>query len=71
MRKAAPAGATGRAFGLVSTGFNVAGIIGPLLFGYIMDQQLPRWVFGISAMFMITTVALIVVTELKTKVAVD
>jgi MFS family permease len=71
VRKAAPAGATGRAFGLVSTGFNVAGIIGPLLFGYIMDQQLPRWVFGISAMFMITTVALIVVTELKTKVAVD
>jgi len=63
VRNAAPAGAAGRAFGIVSTGFNLGGIISPLLFGWIMDQNLPRWVFGISAAFMILTVLLALVTE--------
>jgi len=63
VRAAAPAGAAGRAFGIVSTGFNLGGIISPLLFGWIMDQNLPRWVFGISAAFMILTVLLALVTE--------
>ena len=63
VRNAAPAGAAGRAFGIVSTGFNIGGIISPLLFGWIMDQNVPRWVFGISAAFMILTVLLALVTE--------
>jgi MFS family permease len=58
VRNAAPAHAAGRAFGIVSTGFNFAGIASPLLFGWIMDQSLPHWVFGASAIFMIMTVAL-------------
>src|SRR5262249_3095148 len=37
VRKAAPAGQQGSAFGIVSTGFNVGGIIGPMLFGWLMD----------------------------------
>src|SRR5215218_4260902 len=37
VRDAAPPGAAGRAFGIVSTGFNIGGIISPLLFGWIMD----------------------------------
>src|ERR1700737_4273411 len=36
VRSAAPAGAAGRAFGIVSTGFNLGGIVSPLLFGWIM-----------------------------------
>jgi MFS family permease len=63
VRNAAPAGAAGRAFGIVSTGFNIGGIISPLLFGWIMDQNLPRWVFGVSALFMIVTVVLSLVTD--------
>ena len=63
VRNAAPPGAAGRAFGIVSTGFNVGGIISPLLFGWIMDQNVPHWVFGTSAMFMILTVLLALVTE--------
>ena len=39
VRNAAPAGAAGRAFGIVSTGFNIGGIVSPLLFGWIMDQN--------------------------------
>src|ERR1700693_5141378 len=63
VRDAAPPGAAGRAFGIVSTGFNLGGIVSPLLFGWIMDQNLPHWVFGASAMFMVLTVLLSLATE--------
>jgi MFS family permease len=63
VRNAAPAGAAGRAFGIVSTGFNLGGIVSPLLFGWIMDQNLPHWVFGVSAAFMVLTVLLALVTD--------
>jgi len=60
---AAPAHAAGRAFGIVSTGFNFSGIASPLLFGWIMDQNMPRWVFGASAAFMVLTVLLAFFTD--------
>jgi MFS family permease len=63
VRSAAPPGAAGRAFGIVSTGFNVGGIISPLLFGWIMDQNSPHWVFGASVVFMVMTVALGFLTD--------
>jgi MFS family permease len=63
VRNAAPPGAAGRAFGIVSTGFNIGGIISPLLFGWIMDQDKPHWVFGASAVFMVLTVLLALVTD--------
>jgi MFS family permease len=63
VRKAAPPGAAGRAFGIVSTGFNIGGIIGPLLYGWIMYHGQPRWVFGVAAVFMLLTVLLALVTE--------
>jgi MFS family permease len=65
VRNAAPAGAAGRAFGIVSTGFNFSGIASPLLFGWIMDQNEPGWVFGVSALFMALTVLLALFTERK------
>src|SRR4051794_14239095 len=55
VRAAAPAGAVGRTFGLVTTGFNFAGMIGPLMFGLIMDRGAPRSVFLVSMIFMIIT----------------
>ena len=63
VRNAAPPGAAGRAFGIVSTGFNVGGIISPLLFGWIMDLNSPHWVFGASVVFMVLTVMLALATE--------
>ena len=63
VRNAAPPGAAGRAFGIVSTGFNLGGIVSPLLFGWIMDQNLPHWVFGASVVFMVLTVLLALATE--------
>jgi MFS family permease len=69
VRNAAPPGAAGRAFGIVSTGFNIGGIISPLLFGWIMDQNLPHWVFGGSVVFMVLTVLLALATERNPKSA--
>jgi MFS family permease len=65
VRNAAPPGAAGRAFGIVSTGFNLGGIVSPLLFGWIMDQNMPHWVFGASVLFMVATVVLALVTDRK------
>ena len=67
VRAAAPPGAAGRAFGIVSTGFNFSGILAPLLYGFIMDQQMPHWVFGASVVFMLMTVLLALVTDRKAK----
>jgi MFS family permease len=55
VRAAAPPGAVGRTFGVVTTGFNFAGMLGPLMFGYIVDQGAPRWVFLVSVIFMVIT----------------
>lgn len=65
VRNAAPPGAAGRAFGIVSTGFNLGGTVAPLLFGWIMDQNMPHWVFGLSVVFMLATVVLAMATERK------
>src|ERR1700709_1547601 len=64
-RSAAPAGTAGRAFGIVSTGFNFSGILSPLLYGWIMDQSMPHWVFGASVAFMVLTVLLALITDRK------
>ena len=65
--KAAPPGMVGRAFGIVSTGFNIGGIIGPLLFGWIMDNASPRWVFGASAFFMAVTAVYGIASEKRAR----
>ncbi len=57
VRDAAPAGAIGRAFGIVTIGFSIGGTIGPMLFGWIMDRGAPQWIFISSAVFMLFTVA--------------
>jgi MFS transporter, FSR family, fosmidomycin resistance protein len=63
VRAAAPAGAVGRAFGIVSIGLSTGGMIGPMLFGWIMDLGAPRWVFGASVVFMVLTVALALIGD--------
>jgi MFS family permease len=53
VRAAAPAGAVGRTFGIVTSGFGIGGMVGPLMFGFAMDHGAPQWVFGISVILMI------------------
>jgi MFS family permease len=45
VREITPPGSFGKVFGFVTTGFNIGGIISPLVFGTIMDHGSPRWVF--------------------------
>ena len=45
VRAVTPPGSFGKVFGFVTTGFNIGGIIGPLVFGAIMDHGSPRFVF--------------------------
>jgi MFS family permease len=54
VRAAAAPGAMGRTFGIVTSGFSMGGMVGPLMFGFIMDHGAPRWVFGASVIVMIT-----------------
>jgi MFS family permease len=63
VRAAAPPGAMGRAFGIVTTGFSIGGTVGPMLFGWVMDKGAPHWVFGVSVIFMLLTVALALLGE--------
>lgn len=45
VRAAAPAGATGKTFGIVYSGYDVGSLVGPLIFGFLLDHHLPRLVF--------------------------
>jgi MFS family permease len=67
VRKAAPPGATGRVFGIVSTGFNIGGIVGPALFGLLMDRGAPRWIFGLAVIFMTATALLGLLEERRSR----
>ena len=63
VREAAPPGGEGRVFGIVSTGFNIGGILGPVLFGYLLDQGFPSAVLWVSVGFMIATAMIVLVQE--------
>jgi MFS transporter, FSR family, fosmidomycin resistance protein len=49
VREVTPSGSFGKVFGFVTTGFNIGGIISPLIFGAIMDHGNPRLVFLLVA----------------------
>jgi MFS family permease len=63
VRAAAPPGAMGRTFGIVTSGFSIGGMVGPLMFGFIMDRGAPRWVFGASVIVMIAVAAVALVGD--------
>lgn len=46
------AGDGGKMFGFMSNGHQIAGVIVPVLFGWIIDQGEAQWVFWLTAIFM-------------------
>jgi MFS transporter, FSR family, fosmidomycin resistance protein len=60
VRAATPPGATGKVYGFVYSGLDLGGSLSPLLFGWMLDQHLPQWVFGAAALFMLVAVATVV-----------
>jgi MFS family permease len=65
VRAAAPPGQAGAAFGIVSTGFNIGGMIAPPLFGWLMDSGNPNAVFLLGAVFMMVTALAAFLPELR------
>jgi MFS family permease len=61
VREITPPGSFGKVFGFVTTGFNLGGIVAPLIFGALMDYGNPRLVFllvaacGLIAIFTVAT----------------
>ena len=58
VRAAAPEGASGRAFGLVTSGLNAGGIVAPPLFGALIDAGQPAAIFLLAGAMMLATAAL-------------
>ncbi len=56
VREVTPPGSFGKVFGFVTTGFNIGGIISPLIFGAIMDHNSPRMVFLAVAAFSLVAI---------------
>jgi MFS family permease len=67
VRAAAPPGMAGRVFGIVTTGFNIGGTIGPMLGGWLMDSGQPRWIFYSSVCFMTLTVLAVLVGDRRSR----
>ena len=60
VREVTPPGSFGKVFGFVTTGFNIGGIISPLIFGAIMDHGSPKLVFlAVAACSLIAIVTVV------------
>jgi MFS family permease len=56
VREVTPPGAYGKVFGFVTNGFNIAGILAPLIFGALLDHGAGRSFFYIIAAFGIASI---------------
>ena len=60
VREVTPAGSFGKVFGFVTTGFNIGGIVSPLIFGAVMDHGSPKLVFlGVAAFTLLAIVTVV------------
>jgi MFS transporter, FSR family, fosmidomycin resistance protein len=57
-----PAGSFGKVFGFVTTGFNIAGMVAPFIFGWLMDRGNPEAIFLVSAAFGLATIPTVMIT---------
>jgi MFS family permease len=60
VREVTPPGSFGKVFGFITTGFNIGGIVSPLIFGAIMDHGNPQMVFvAVAAFALLSTLTVI------------
>ena len=57
VRGATPAGATGKVFGFVYSGLDLGAAIAPPFIGLLLDHDLPRLVFAVSALALLAAIA--------------
>jgi len=60
VREVTPPGAFGKVFGFVTNGFNISGILAPLLFGTLLDHGAPRAMFFAIAVFAVLSIFTVV-----------
>ncbi|HKU97579.1 MAG TPA: MFS transporter [Vineibacter sp.] len=53
VRAVTPPGAYGKVFGFVSTGFNLGGMVSPLLYGWLLDRGEPHLIFVLVCGFIL------------------
>ena len=63
VRSLAPPGEMGKVFGFVSSGFAVAGIIAPVMYGWVLDHSDPRNVFWVSGAVTLLTIVTVLATS--------
>jgi MFS family permease len=56
VREVTPPGAFGKVFGFVTNGFNIAGILAPLMFGALLDHGAARSFFYLTAAFAVASI---------------
>ena len=60
IRSVTPPGEMGKVFGFVSIGYNIGGIVAPVMFGYLMDNADPVLLFwGVGVMSLLTVVTVL------------
>jgi MFS family permease len=70
VRAVTPVGSFGKVFGFVSTGFNLGGMVSPLLYGLLMDHGEPRAIYLIvTAFFVLALLTAMTRTKLQAKAA--
>ena len=57
VRAVTPRNAYGRVFGFVTTGFHLAGIVSPIIFGQMLDRGYPREIFFFMAFCALLSIA--------------
>lgn len=63
VRAITPKGATGKAFGFVSSSAAVGGAVAPVMYGWLLDIGKPEWVFYALAIFIAGSVATAIVPK--------
>jgi FSR family fosmidomycin resistance protein-like MFS transporter len=59
VRNATPPGASGKVFGFVYSGLDVGSLMGPPLFGYLMDLHLPAAIFWIAVVLYVVNAGMV------------
>ncbi|MGE0525290.1 MAG: MFS transporter [Variibacter sp.] len=61
VRAVTPPGAFGKVFGFVTTGFNIGGMISPILYGWLLDNGSARNVFLVAIAFGVAAIPTVLV----------
>lgn len=62
IRAVTPPGEMGKVFGFVSVGYNIGGVVAPVMFGYLLDHADPGLLFWMVGAISLSTVATVLVT---------